>query len=311
MTVAAIDNSGTNFWELATNPNAVNAKGKKRQAKLSAFVEKAAQKMGMDAADVIVQLYDHNPLFDFGGKAVYEDEMNQILVVGYLLLIKGKDIPQELAIQDLNDPCLLSNEHLNKVIEWVQTFLGMKENLLKGPAQRTAVQQLLILSKDPVKFEEAKKFVLAHEIGHLYHVHTHKKVEVFKTHPKKSMRLSMISGVLTTIIFKSCSGSTIGAALAGMTIAAISYPIAKKLLKTFVMHAHEKEADLVAKRAVGNEGGLYFYERCRAHFRLIRGTARKLSDKISMWMAIDSKGNDLRGIWSHPLFTTRESYLKA
>lgn len=94
---------------------------------------------------------------------------NSSIYLSPLFLFRVEDIPLQFHVADLNDPRLSNRQFLREFQTWVNNSLrnaGIKS--LCRDSDVTALQQALMLMRDPEGFERIKEFAISHELGHIF-----------------------------------------------------------------------------------------------------------------------------------------------
>jgi Zn-dependent protease with chaperone function len=132
-------------------------------------------------------------------------------------------------------------------------------------SDKGALRLIIRLLSDEKKCEEAKKFLLAHEVSHLFYKHqTAFSAAVEKGRLKRKIQGVMVGilcgGVVRKIVASTLLGGGIGAFAGSVTLIVLH-----ALHRAAVSQGQEKEADLKAKEVTGSEGGIYFYTTLHKH----------------------------------------------
>jgi hypothetical protein len=160
--------------------------------------------------------------------------------------------------------------------------------------------------------KEELEFLLAHELGHIYHNYATKKIKVLLA----SLGVRGFSAVLTvrSIINSDTTVLAKGLAIAGYYF--YSNLLVESLENKFNC-SEEKKADLTAVKALGSsKGAIAFFNRAREdQLSIVKDVKAGIIKEQSIVQAIeagaiDEQGNNLND-FAHPLFTERIAYCES
>lgn len=281
------------------------SEGSKAEATYSARTEEYENKIaqmankifGPNQSPPICLLIDRN-IFSFpsAGKTW--------ISIPYLFLLKSEDIPKEFLIHDLSDLRLQSDAFLLKVADWTSQFFGLATKKPLTLMEKETLKIFLQYIKDPEKSESAKEFVLAHEIGHIFHRHSHGFIL-----PRilSLTNLLVIAGLILVIllaIFLIPTPFSWGAVGVIALVTGISAICRLNLIHR--SRSCEKEADLVAAKFSerARQGGVYLFK------TIAEGQKRSRDQNIWLRLLFSSEGNNRALYFSHPSETERVRYLQ-
>lgn len=225
-------------------------------------------------------------------------------------LIKKEDIPSHLLINSREDPRLNQQEFLCSVIDWLKEFTkhsGFTHSYFVIEKVKLFLKVLI----DEKKAEEAKLFVISHELSHMYHK-DHKTPNLLPSMDKCCKIAFFYLGGISTLVFLEStaylpSGSFLFSTLVSASAFAyrfFSFSISSKQI--------EKRADLTAANIMHNHrGGIYVYEQFVQHGLSSRKTSHSMCAKIFSHIFYDPKGNMRLMSLFWPPMTERIRYLKA
>jgi peptidase M48-like protein len=231
------------------------------------------------------------------------ETVRQSISLPYLFLIKTSDIPEEFRISGLSDPRLQSDDFIQKVADWTYKFFGKQVKKPLTLLEKETLKIFLLYIQDPEQSENAKEFVLAHEIGHLFHQHGEGAPELFSlaTLFKATSLILLVS--LATLL---CPVQFLWAVL-GISAALTAGFVMLLIREMHRSRSFEKEADLVAAKFSerARRGGIYLFE------TFIKGQKQSRDRHMGLRFLFSADGNNRALYFTHPSETERIGYLKA
>ena len=304
--------SRTNFNHIdpySFNPSAISEERQEYQRSFANRVREIAKIIGIENR-VSTQRLDHDPFSGSLAEANYLNALNQQLFFNYFFLLESENIPENLKPQ-IQDPRLNSDEYISQVVDWMQEYLGATtfSSKMLRPSDRTSIRLFLIMASQPEKFKQAKEFVLAHELSHLFYKHRPRQAEASLL-AKYNTISWILSGVIgcTSGVFFNLLGRKKTAISIGLLVALATKVVFGKSLCSNLSKQIEKAADLKAKDYV--EGGIYFLHSIQQTRLLNKKNRSSLLDKLSQILQVDKEGSlRLNFFGSHPTETERTTYL--
>jgi Peptidase family M48 len=251
------------------------------------------------------------PFIPYLAEAVYENEMNLTIYYNYFFLLKPEDIPKEFQIEEGVES--ISEEQLNDFITWFKEFLGVKE-ISVGLEEKEIILCFLKLLAKPEKFEAFKKFILAHELSHLYYKHTLIFSESLEKRNLIRKILSLSIGFFGIAIFRRSLWLSVSLII-GLLLFKITNVALYNLDKLHISRRQEKEADLLAKKHVGAEGGLLLCrqsQQSRLNYIKNNKNLFSLFSRITHYLLTDHQGGIRFALLrTHPTESQRIKYLSS
>jgi hypothetical protein len=244
------------------SPSALSLVAKQRFTSKELEMRQIAQKMGYFFHDKMQITLEKNP-FTQNASSGSGPKAAAIWIPAFYL-IRADDIPQDLRISSWDDPKLMTDDYLQKMGNWVQSFLGLpKEELTKQ--QKSQLKFNLRMLLDSGKAKKLHDFMEAHEIAHLFYQHSEKREQYAKAFDKilkccaGSLLIGGIVFAILSLIFPPFPFVLAGS----LGLAITSYPLIDKLDKARFTRACERQADVKAYKTLGNsEGGQYMFDMC-------------------------------------------------
>ncbi len=209
---------------------------------------------------------ESNPLMANIAEANYVDDLNKEVFYNYFFLIEPEDFPEELKLKNDDDSRLFDDTYLFRVAEKIKETLGIPSSLILTDETKNTLRIILKLMINPDKCNQAKQFVLAHEISHLFYKHHLKfENEAQKGKWKRSITAAVI-GTISLLVIKQIIASKLLLIGSSLVVYTIGVFVFDRLNRLAISRRHEKEADLKAAETVGSQGGIYLNETTRKHF---------------------------------------------
>lgn len=223
-------------------------------------------------------VYPMRELFSLAGSATENEDNEPIIRLGSLLLIDPRSIPEKFKVKDFNDPKLKDNAYLTECIQWINDEHFKIENLDPSDISerdRNTVKLFLVLASQPELFERMVEFTLAHETVHVVCDHGKEQeplIDSLNTKIINDYLATLLMGALGFLIpqnaqfrILSCLlGGLFGYFIGGPAFSTFLNPGVLSIMKRF--RNMEKEADLLAAKALGNiDGGIYLFKTCLQH----------------------------------------------
>jgi hypothetical protein len=292
------------FHEYFANSSEVNEEAHRREAKITEQVHKLASRMGLPEPDKVGCYrrqrapFGPNAAESFASSSVY----CRRLYYNYFFLIEPEDLPAVLRPLHWNDPRLNEDDYLNAVVAWVKLFLGITHPISIGLNERLFIQSMLQAMSNDEKYKKFREFVLTHELGHILLEHGLEDEALLAKGELSRKAISVVCGAGAAAILSASSFSIAPTALVGIGVYKITQLGLRHLKSCAIDRTQEYEADLLAKRCVGGEGGLYGQALKRSMF--LR------QDSICRRFCIDREGSE-RFSWllHHPSIAEACQYL--
>ena len=208
-----------------------------------------------------------------------------------LFLLNPKEIPLKFHITNPDDPRLLDEAFLHDFIEWVKTHLKVSHSGFINIKEKILIRLFLLIINNPKLFRACRDFGLAHECAHLACNHR------WKMHGKSleeivfpKLILFAVFGYGVRVIIQGVPllpAMFLGVIVVGMIIRiAWSFFTRMQISRTC-----EYEADLYAKRIVGEAGGVLMFKgaskECK---RLLIDSTISWWKKLYLFCLIDNNG---------------------
>ncbi len=191
-----------------------------------------------------------------------------ILFLPYLFAINAKDIPAEYRVSGPSDPKLQSDSFLQKFSNWSKDLFAFQRTILNDET-REALKFFLVYSCNPTLSKQGTNFLIAHELAHSFHEHTHGSIlpQEFKPKPhatKLALLITFLIGCALVVIFALhihlLPVVLIAASL--VLIVLLSSPISRELYKAYISRSYEYEADATSIKYAPAclKGAIHFFE---------------------------------------------------
>ena len=211
-----------------------------------------------------------------------------------LMVLTPDDIPPHLRIHSRKDLRWKNDTYIKEFTEWISKAFKIPQKNLKS-LKKLLKNFYLNFWKDPEMFKRSRRFILSHEIGHVYHKHTPCKWD------------GLLAIFLSTLLTRILMGFVCSIYLIIIFFLSIKiHSFALKHLRQYYYRNQEHQADLTALKATNDfEAAKYFFT-CFAKCR--RRIWKKLTcfEKISR--VIFSPGSVFP--ISHPTPKARIEYLQ-
>lgn len=189
-------------------------------------VKGIAQLLKMDPEEISVQI--NHKIFDIIPNASSYMSLGKkhgIITLPAFTFIDLKELPKELQLTGVNDPKLKSLKTVQKISDWMSDKLSIPKKKVNRK-DRACLSLYLRYMENPIQAVNGLKFSIGHELGHIHHFHSSKR-----------LKTSIIPAILSLGI----------------------YPLIQK-----IRHSQkcEKEADAFGCRLSRNvlEGGIYLFK---------------------------------------------------
>ena len=252
-------------------PNEAVEVREEREERLLKMVRTLAPKWSFDEKNIFLQVDEG---FYCGAKSRQVTERGGVILVYPFFLLESSDLV-DFQVSGLEDPKLFDDRFLEKAKSHIEKILDIKKPDEFAIFNKKDFSLFLYLIQKPEQWEEAKRFILSHELEHLYLKHQYKDLE--NNRPAEKIAACSVSaaslGYLHLIQY-SLPISLLWAAAAGMT----AKWALTKWNKSYEIHSQELEADRGAVKKLQNMEGLEYIMKSKIEFN-------KASRKVSIFFS--------------------------
>lgn len=286
--------------------------GKQREYELATFVRQLAEQIEFQRPHSIAVLpQDRDPFVSYTAEAIFVEEWDSHRIYySYLLLLEPEDIPLKLRLECEDDPRINSDAYIKEFTDWFQEFLDFKKEHIT-PSDKDIIRRMLRLTANPEEFKAAKKFILAHELGHLFYKHELEKKKCLEEGTIYRKVISAALSIFGTVACNHLTDSVIPSLLIGICLFKITEIALHNLESLRLSRKNEKEADLFAIKHIGTIGAIPFFQKRMQHTLAYRDSdKRSWYESIYLKIVVDSKGSDRFSILdTHPTDSQRIEYI--